>query len=42
MILSRAEGIAKVPEGLQHRYIKVPPERKLAELCRQLRSDLAK
>ncbi|DBA95016.1 hypothetical protein WJX77_005449 [Trebouxia sp. C0004] len=29
-----------VPPGLQHRYMVVPPERKLAVLCRQIRVDL--
>ena len=29
-----------LPAGLQHRYTVVPPERKLAVLCRQIRADL--
>lgn len=29
-----------VPPGLQHRYMVVPAERKLAVLCRQIRLDL--
>ena len=29
-----------VPPGLQHRYVVVPAERKLAVLCRQIRVDL--
>ncbi len=29
-----------VPPGLQHRYMVVPAERKLAALCRQIRVDL--
>ena len=29
-----------VPPGLQHRYIVVPADRKLAVLCRQIRLDL--
>lgn len=29
-----------VPPGLQHRYMVVPADRKLAVLCRQIRLDL--
>ena len=29
-----------VPPGLQHRYMVVPAEHKLAVLCRQIRLDL--
>ena len=29
-----------LPAGLQHNYIVVAPERKLAVLCRQIRADL--
>ena len=29
-----------LPAGLQHHYIVVPPEQKLAVLCRQIRADL--
>lgn len=29
-----------VPSGLQHRYMIVPADRKLAVLCRQIRLDL--
>ena len=37
-VMLRAE--EPLPAGLQHRYIVVPPERKLAVLCRQIRNDL--
>ena len=30
----------QIPKGLQHRYIKVGPARRLAVLCRQMRADI--
>ena len=29
-----------VPPGLQHRYMVIPAQQKLAVLCRQIRADL--
>ena len=41
IFVNSGEGIApRVPRGLQHRYMTVDQQRKLAVLCRQIRADL--